>query len=65
MTFSYQWVATDGGAELDIQGATGASYTLKDNDAGLRFMVRVSFIDDAGNEETRTSVVTGAVQANP
>ena len=64
VTFSYQWVVTDGGAELDIPGATGASYTLKDNDAGLRFMVRVSFRDDAGNEETRTSADTGAVQAN-
>ena len=59
--FSYQWVATDGGSELDIEGATGASYTLIDIDAALRFMVRVSFTDDGGNEETLTSEVTAVV----
>ena len=62
VVFSYQWVATDGGrAELDIEGATGASYTLIDIDAALRFMVRVSFTDDAGNEETLTSEATAVV----
>ena len=59
--FSYQWVATDGGAELNIGGATGAAYTLLPIDAGLRFMVRVSFTDDAGNEETLTSAATAVV----
>ena len=59
--FSYQWVATDGGADLEIQGATGATYTLIDIDAGLRFIVRVSFSDDAGNGETLTSEVTEVV----
>ena len=61
-TFSYQWIATDGGgAELDIEGATGASYTLIDIDAGLKFMVRVTFADDGGNEETLTSEATAVV----
>ena len=60
-TFSYQWVATDGGTDLDIQGATEATYTLIDIDAALRFMVRVSFTDDAGNEEMLTSEATGVV----
>ena len=59
--FSYQWVATDGGTDLDIQGATEATYTLIDIDAALRFMVRVSFTDDRGNEETLTSEATGVV----
>ena len=27
-TFSYQWIATDGGRDLDIEGATAATYTL-------------------------------------
>ena len=61
VVFSYQWVATDGGAELDIPRATEATYTLIDIDAALRFMVRVSFTDDAGNEETLTSKVTAVV----
>ena len=60
-TFSYQWVATDGGTDLDIQGATEATYTLIPIDAALRFKVRVSFTDDGGNEETLTSEVTAVV----
>ena len=60
-TFSYQWVANDGGSELDIAGATGATYTLISIDAALRFMVRVSFTDDAGNEETLPSAATAVV----
>ena len=60
-TFSYQWVATDGGSDLDIEGATSATYTLIPIDAGLRFMVRVSFTDDGGNQETLTSEVTAVV----
>ena len=61
VTFSYQWVVSDGGAVLDIQDAAGASYTLLDIDAGLRFKVRVSFSDDAGNTETLTSVATEVI----
>ncbi len=60
-TFSYQWVATDGGRDLDIEGATAATYTLLSIDKALRFMVRVSFTDDGGNEETLTSAETAAV----
>ena len=60
-TFSYQWVATDGGTDLDIQGATEATYTLIPIDAALRFKVRVSFTDDRGNEETLTSAETAVV----
>ena len=62
-TFSYQWIVSDGGADLDIPGATGATYTLIPIDAGLVVMVRVSFTDDAGNEETLTSAATAAVTA--
>ena len=60
-TFSYQWIATDGGRDLDIEGATAATYTLLSIDKALRFMVRVSFTDDGGNEETLTSAETAAV----
>ena len=60
-TFSYQWIVSDGGADLDIPGATGAAYTLIPIDAGLVVMVRVSFTDDAGNEETLTSAATAVV----
>ncbi len=52
--FTYQWLADD----ADISGATGSSYTLADADAGKAIKVRVSFTDDAGNEETLTSAAT-------
>ena len=60
-SFSYQWMANDGSTDTDIPGATGATYTLVDSDAGKTIKVRVSFTDDAGNEETLTSAATGAV----
>ena len=56
-TFSYQWLA-DG---ADIAGATGLTYTLADGDEGKAITVRVSFTDDAGNEETLTSAAADAV----
>ena len=61
VVFGYQWLA--GGT--DIEGATGSSYTLTADEEGLTIQVRVSFTDDAGNEETLTSAATDAVAAKP
>ena len=60
-SFSYQWRA-DG---ADISGATDATYALADSDEGKTVKVRVSFTDDAGNDETLTSAATDAVEARP
>ena len=60
-TFSYQWVSNDGTTDSDIQGATDSTYTLVPADAGKTIKVRVTFTDDAGNEETLTSAATAAV----
>ena len=57
--FSYQWLADD----ADIAGATGSTYTLEDADEGKAVRVRVSFTDDAGNEETLTGAATAAIEA--
>ncbi len=57
--YEYQWLASDS----DISGATNATYTLAAADEGKVIKVRVSFTDDAGNEETLTSAATGAVAA--
>ena len=65
VTFSYQWVRNDGSGDADIAGATGATYTLVDADEGKTIRVRVSFTDDAGNEETLTSAATDTVAAAP
>ena len=53
--FSYQWVRSDGSADQDISGATGAAYTVHNDDAGRSVRVRVSFTDDAGYGETAES----------
>ena len=61
-TFSYQWL---GSRDAEIQGATNATYTLVTADEGKAIKVRVSFTDDAGNEEALTSEPTDAVSAAP
>ena len=58
-TFSYQWLAGDSG----ISGATARTYTLSNSDEGKAIKVRVSFTDDAGNEESLTSAATVALAA--
>ena len=60
-TFSYQWLADD----TDISGATGSTYTLVSGDQGKTVKVRVSFTDDADNDETLTSTATAAVAGAP
>ena len=55
--FTYQWLA-DG---ADINGAIGSTYTMEEADEGKTIKVKVSFTDDADNEETLTSVATTAV----
>ena len=59
VSFTYQWLADD----ADIEGATSSSYTLADADESKTIKVKVSFTDDAGNEETLTSAATAAVEA--
>ena len=58
-TFSYQWLADD----VEINGANAFTHTLVAADEGKAIKVRVSFTDDAGNEEILTSAATGAVAA--
>ena len=60
-SFAYQWLA-DG---ADVSGATDSSYTLAVDDGSKVISVKVSFSDDAGNEEDSTSAATAAVEAKP
>ena len=63
--FTYQWIRNDSGTDTDIAGETASTYTLVFADQGKTIKVRVSFTDDAGNEETLTSDPTGEVAAKP
>ena len=53
--FAYQWVRNDGTDDSDIAGAAASTYTLADADEGQTIKVRVSFSDDAGNDEVVVS----------
>ena len=55
--FAYQWLADD----VELSGATSSSYTLVAADRGKAIKVRVSFTDDAGNDEQLTSAATDTV----
>ena len=61
VVFSYQWLAED----TNIQGATGSSYTLTEDDEGKTVTVTVTFTDNADHQESLTSDPTGAVEAAP
>ena len=63
--FAYQWVRNGGTNDADIGGATGETYELSNDEVGQTIKVRVSFTDDAGNEESLTSAATAAVAAKP
>ena len=66
VTYTWQRFAADGATlEMDAIGA-GETYTLTGADAGKKIKVAVSFTDDAGFSETRTSAAyptTGTVTA--
>ena len=59
-TFTYQWLADD----ADITDATGSTYALVAADEGKTVKVRITFTDDAGNDESLTSEPTAAVTAS-
>ena len=64
-TFSYEWIRSDGGTDTNIPGATARTYELSDADEGKAIKVRVTFDDDADNEESLTSEATGTVAPRP
>ena len=59
VAYSYQWLADN----ADIAGATGKTYTLVAADQGTTITVRVTFDDDANNDESLTSAATASVAA--
>ena len=55
--FAFKWLADD----AETANATSSSYTLTDSEQGKALKVRVTFTDDAGNDESLTSDATEAV----
>ncbi len=65
VSYSYQWIRNNGADDSEISGATSSTYTLADEDEGKTIKVRVSFTDDAGNDEELTSASTETVAPPP
>ena len=63
--FTYQWLSSDGTTETEIPGATDDAYALTDADEGKSIRLRVTFIDDSGNEMILTTAPTSAVAPVP
>ena len=63
VSYSYQWIANNGTADTNLQDATASAYTPSVSDVGKTIKVKVSFTDDAGHDESLTSVATTAVAA--
>ena len=55
VSHSYHWIA----------GATGSSYTLAASEQGQTIQVRVTFTDDANNQESLTSATMTGVAPRP
>ena len=60
VSYSYQWIRHDGTDDTDIAGATGSTYIMVSEDEGKVIKVRVTFTDDAGNEQFLTSAAVAA-----
>ena len=65
VSYSYQWIRSDGNDDTDIAGETGSTYAVSDEDVGNTIKVRVNFTDNADNQESLTSEATAAVAARP
>ena len=65
VSYTYQWIRSDGTSDYDITGATDSTYTLVDADEGKTVKVKVSFTDDAGSNESLASAATATVSARP
>ena len=59
--YRLQWVRVDGGTDTDIPGAISRKYRMTASDEGKRIVVKVSFTDGHGFEETLRSAATAAV----
>ena len=63
VSYGYRWIVNDGEMDTDIDRAAGSTYELSRDDVGMAIKVRVSFSDDAGNQESLTSAATDIVAA--
>ena len=63
VSYRYQWIRSDGNTNADIEDATDSTYEASNDDLGQTIKVKVTFTDDANNEESLTSEATVTVAA--
>ena len=63
VSYTYQWLRSDGNTDTEITGAVGPQYIPSDSDVSNTIKVRVTFTDDANNSEQLTSIATATVTA--
>ena len=63
VSYSYQWIRNDGTTDTDMEDATDSAYTPPVRHVGKSIKVRVTFTDDADNQESLTSEATDTVAA--
>ena len=64
--YTFKWSTSDDGATYtDVEGATGATYTLASSDEGRTIKVEVGFTDSVGFEETVASAASGQIAEAP
>ena len=65
--FAYQWLRSELGANTgtDIAGATSSTYVVTAEDSDKAITVRVTFTDDAGNDESLPSYAVVAAPGLP
>ena len=64
MSYGYQWIRSDNGADSAIHDATKSTYELGSAYGGKAVKLRGTFTGEASNEETMTSAATGAVASS-
>ena len=65
-SFSVQWILVNSdNVHKDIDKATSSTYTITAGDRMHRIRARVSFTDDASNDEVTNSEATNVVNSDP
>ena len=65
VSFSYQWISTDGSSDSNLADTTGSTYTFVTANTGKSIKLQVTFTDDAGNAESLTSTATDKPAPRP
>ena len=64
ITYTYQWIRVGEDTKVNIEGATGSTYTATANDVGNR-LACIVYADSPGDAENIESTATSVIEAAP